>query len=81
MCDKSKPPQIPELLERLSFYKVAYVLVGSVAAMVYGADVQPGDLDITPALDNANLTKLGGMLESVGAKPDTQFRILETRGG
>jgi hypothetical protein len=32
-------------------YELRYVLIGSVAAHLYGVEVQPGDLDIAPALD------------------------------
>ena len=43
---------------------------GSVAAMLHGVPLVPGDLDITPALDDVNLTRLAQVLESVEARQD-----------
>ena len=58
----SRPPDVPRLLEALSRSGVCYILIGSVAAQLYGIEVQPGDLDITPALDRDNLVRLAGLL-------------------
>ena len=45
-----QPPDIAGLLSVLDRHAVRYVLVGSVAALAYGAEIgEPGDLDITPA--------------------------------
>jgi len=56
----------------LNDHGVHYVLVGSVAAQVYGAEVQPGDLDITPAPDRENLVRLCELLQALEASlPDT----------
>jgi hypothetical protein len=50
---------------------VRYVLVGSVAALAYGAEIgEPGDLDITPALDRQNLTRLRAVLDDIEAGPE-----------
>ena len=57
---------IPPQLELLEVHGVRYVLTGSVAARVYGVDVQPGDLDITPALDHQNLPRLANVLKDSG---------------
>ena len=81
MADKSSFPQIFKLLERLSFYEVSYVLIGSAAAMLHGADIQPGDVDITPALDRVNLARLGEMLESIDAKPTNDFGFWQLEAG
>jgi len=56
----------------LNGHDVRYVLVGSVAAQIYGAEVQPGDLDVTPALDRENLVRLCHLLQALEATlPDT----------
>lgn len=65
----NRPPDIPELLDFLHSYGIGYVLVGSVAAMLYGAELQPGDFDITPALDQPNLERLVALLIAIEARP------------
>lgn len=62
-------PEIAPLLERLAAHGVRYVLVGSVAAQLYGAALTPGDLDITPVLDAANLGHLAALLVEIEATP------------
>jgi len=57
------------LLDHLARCEVLHVLTGSVAAMVYGVDLIPGDLDVAPRLDPPNLRRLGCMLRDLGAKP------------
>lgn len=66
----SRSPDVPQLLQVLELHVVRYVLTGSVAASMYGVDVQPGDLDITPALDRENLCRLATVLETVEAAID-----------
>ena len=66
-----RPPDVPELIAALAAYNVRYVLVGSVAATLYGVETAPGDLDITPALDRENLLRLGGVLEHLEARPSS----------
>lgn len=73
---QSKPekasPNVPSLLHVLATHQVRFVIVGSVAAQLYGAEVQPGDFDITPALDPDNLIRLAKvLLEIVATWPDT----------
>jgi hypothetical protein len=48
-------------------HQVRYVLIGSVAAQLYGIEAQPGDLDVTPALDQENLTRLARLLLEIEA--------------
>ena len=61
-------PDLPALLAALHGHGVDYVVVGSVGAMAHGApDVTPGDLDIVPATDPANLARLAGVLDELGA--------------
>ncbi len=66
-----RSPDIPQLLRVLSTQRVRYVLTGSVAAQMYGADIGvPGDLDITPALDLENLERLAATLRMIDAMID-----------
>jgi hypothetical protein len=46
--DSSQSPDVPHLLEALNSAGLRYVLIGSVAAQLYGIETQPGDLDIIP---------------------------------
>jgi hypothetical protein len=57
------------LLGMLGRGGVDYVVAGSVAAMAFGVDLVPGDLDVVPSLDPANLERLGLLLHRAGAKP------------
>ena len=59
---RNQPPDIPRLLEALNLSGVRYILIGSVAAQLYGIEAQPGDLDITPAPDQENLARLARLL-------------------
>jgi hypothetical protein len=61
---------VTALLGAIAAHGVRGVLVGSVAARAYGADVAPGDLDIVPALDRANLERLAGLLIEIEASID-----------
>lgn len=68
---RRRPPDIPQLLTVLQTHQVRYVLIGSVAAQVHGVDVgMPGDLDVTPALDIANMQRLAAMLRDIDAVLD-----------
>jgi len=60
------PDALLDLLER---HGILYILGGSVAAMAYGVDLVPGDLDIVPELGADNLRRLGLLLRDLGAKP------------
>ncbi len=64
-----QPPQVQALLRALLDRDVRCVLVGSVAAHFHGVDVMPGDLDVTPALDAANLSRLAELLDDLQASP------------
>jgi len=65
-----RPPDVPALLRVLGEAGVEYVVTGSAAAMLHGVRLVPGDLDITPALDVDNLTRLAHVLESIEARQD-----------
>jgi hypothetical protein len=55
---KRETPDVITLLRVLSEAEVEHVVTGSAAAMLHGVLLVPGDLDITPALDFDNLTRL-----------------------
>jgi hypothetical protein len=75
-------PDIPALLGTLNRFGVRFDLTGSVAALAYGVDIgQAGDLDITPALDQENLSRLGSLLPDIEASldPDGGFGHWKTQ--
>ena len=67
---KRQPPDVSTLVRALHDAGVTYVVTGSAAAMLHGVSLVPGDLDITPALDVDNLTRLACVLESIEARRD-----------
>ena len=75
-CDESRAtsPNIPLLLGALEAHSISYVLIGSVAAQAYGVDVQPGDLDIAPALDADNLAFALGLGEEMVDEKKARLR-------
>lgn len=52
----------------LGRHNVLYVVTGSVAVLLQGVPLTPGDLDVTPALDRGNLGRLAGALDELGAR-------------
>jgi hypothetical protein len=75
-----KQPDVEALLDVLNEQGVAYVVTGSAAAMLHGVALEPGDLDITPALDFENLDRLQHVLEAIHARQyeDASFGHWET---
>ena len=67
---KRQPPDVTTLIRLLDEAGVNHVVTGSAAAMLHGVALVPGDLDITPAVDVGNLTRLAAVLESIGARQD-----------
>ena len=59
----------------LATHGVRHVVVGSVAVLLHGVPLTPGDLDIVPALDRDNLERLARALDDLGARqyPDEPF--------
>lgn len=49
--------------------QVRFVVAGSVAAAWHGVPLEPGDLDVVPALDRGNLVCLASALQTLGARP------------
>lgn len=67
-------PDLGALLAALNRHEVAFVVAGSVAAMAHGVpDVAPGDLDVVPATDPANLERLAAALDAIGAEPAPEY--------
>ena len=48
------PPDLAALLAALDATGVLYLVTGSVAALLHGVPLKPGDLDVTPALATGN---------------------------
>ena len=69
MASDSPRLEVEPLLRALARNRVEFVITGSVAALAYGVELVPGDLDIAPALAGANLARLADLLRELGAKP------------
>ena len=61
------------LLRTLERRRVRYVVIGSVAASVYGVELQAADLDIVPDTEGANLQRLVVVLREMEASPIGPF--------
>ena len=70
---RSRSPDVTPLLRLLAKRDVRYVLIGSVAAVVYGVELEPADLDIVPDTDEANLRGLVDALREMEAQPRGPF--------
>ncbi len=65
----SPAPLDPELLfTTLARHKVAYVLIGALAARLQGFPRMTADADITPARDRENLERLAAALSELNAR-------------
>lgn len=75
-----KKPDVEKLLDALDEHGVEYVVTGSAAALLHGVALEPGDLDITPAIDRENLERLRRVLEAIRARQyeDAPFGHWET---
>ncbi len=56
------------LLAALERARVSYIVVGSFARVIHGAEEVTDGIDIVPSLREENLRRLGGALESLGAR-------------
>jgi len=66
-------PLDPELLiTTLARHSVAYVLIGALAARLYGFPRVTADADITPSKDRANLERLAEALRELEARVYTE---------
>jgi hypothetical protein len=66
-------PLDPELLiQTLARHRVEYVLIGALAARLYGFPRVTADADITPSQDRANLERLAAALRELDARVYTE---------
>lgn len=56
------------MLAVMDRHKVAYVLIGGMAAVAHGSPFPTEDVDITPATGKGNLTRLSSALDELDAK-------------
>ena len=56
------------------------MIVGSVAALAYGLDVEPADLDIVPEASRANLVRLDCVLVALDAEPTIEIGAWQVDG-
>lgn len=56
------------ILTILNRHAVRYVVIGGMAGILHGSGLTTADLDITPALDDANLKNLSAALEELRAE-------------
>ena len=59
---------LARLLGILNRHRVAYVLIGGLAAVYHGSPFVTEDADITPQTDRANLEKLAAALVELGTR-------------
>jgi predicted nucleotidyltransferase len=64
-----RPLDLQELLRALAEHGVDYLVIGGVAAQVHGRRRTTKDLDITPAPDLENFTRLAASLVALDAHP------------
>lgn len=60
------------LLAVLSRHKVAFVLIGGLAAVYHGSPFPTEDADISPNADHANLVRLAAALRELNARVRTE---------
>jgi hypothetical protein len=59
---------LPRILEVLHRNKVAYILIGGLAAVYHGSPFPTEDADITPEMDRRNLDRLAAALRELNAR-------------
>ncbi|WP_090761461.1 hypothetical protein [Nonomuraea maritima] len=57
------------MLRLLATHRVDWVMTGSTVLALYGADLTPNDLDVTPHLEPSNLQRLADALHEIEAIP------------
>ena len=63
---------LSRLLATLHRHKVAYVLIGGLAAVYHGSPFPTEDADITPDIDDVNLDRLALALRELNARVRTE---------
>lgn len=67
MGHPSRPPDVAALLNSLVAADGRFVLTGSVAVLLQGGQVVPGDLDIVPDLGTPDLVRVASALKALQA--------------
>ena len=67
-----KPLDPARLVQTLARHDVRYVLIGAIAARLYGFPRATADADITPATDAKNLARLAAALRELDARVFTE---------
>lgn len=62
---------LPRILEALDRNRVAYILIGGLAAVYHGSPFPTEDADITPEMGRRNLDKLAAALRELNARVRT----------
>jgi hypothetical protein len=65
-------PDLARLFEMLYRHKVAYVLIGGLAAVYHGSPFPTEDADITPEASRPNLVRLSASLREIKARIRTE---------
>ena len=63
---------LERMLATLQRHRVAYVLIGGMAATAHGSVLPTEDVDITPARDRSNLDRLARALRELNARIRTE---------
>jgi hypothetical protein len=63
---------VERIVSTLARHRVAYVLVGGMAAVAHGSALPTEDVDITPARDRRNLDRLAAALQELDARIRTE---------
>lgn len=63
---------LARMFEVLDRHRVAYVLIGGLAAVYHGSPFPTEDADVTPQSGRANLARLAAALEELGARIRTE---------
>jgi hypothetical protein len=61
-----------DILRVLAKHRVAYVVIGGLAATIHGSELVTFDLDVTPEAGRENLARLSAALREMGARIWTQ---------
>ncbi len=78
------------ILEALGRHRVSFVVVGSLARVIHGADEVPDSIDIVPSLHPETLRRLAAAIDALGgdppdaahlACPETPVIVVPTRAG
>lgn len=74
----SPTPQFQKIFQTLQKHSVDYILIGGVCAVLHGAALNTGDMDIVPERTPDNLERLSGALQEMRAyyREHPPFRIL-----